>query len=225
MGLDLVELVLVVEDAYGLSISDEDAESIDTAGRLYDYVLAHRFQGMQEACLSSVTFYRLRRAMMSVLQLSRKDVQVTASVSALIPACRRHVWRELQTALALRLPDLKRPARVTAISTLMAVVPAVTMGILLGSVLGAGIVACSLGYVFYQVTKPLAVEVRPECASVGQLVKEIVARNFGAISDQCLRANAEELWESLRTLIGEQLGVRRCDVTKQSHFVKDLGAG
>jgi hypothetical protein len=162
--------------------------------------------------------------MMSVLQLSRGDVQVSASVSALIPTRRHLVWRELQTALSLRLPDLKRPAWLTTISTLTTVVLAVATGILLGSVLMAGLAACMLGYVFYQVTRPFAVEVRPECASVGQLVKQIVARNFGAISDQCVRANAEELWESLRTLIAEQLGVRRSDVTKESHFVRDLGA-
>ena len=65
MELDSVELVLEVEDAFGFSIPDEDAAGLTTVGKLYDYVLAHRFRGKQDACLSSMTFYKLRRGLMS----------------------------------------------------------------------------------------------------------------------------------------------------------------
>ena len=225
MGLDLVELVLEVEDAYGMSISDKDSETIDTAGKLYDYILAHRFQGMEETCLSSAAFYRLRRGMMSVLGVSRKNVQLSANLSSLIPTRRRQVWRELQTALALRLPDLERPIWVTTIATLAALAPALALGIWLRSYLAVLIVACALGCALYRITEPLEVEFQTKFATVGQLVKQIVATNFGAISDQCRRSNAEELWESLRTLIAQTLGVSPNQITKQSHFVKDLGAG
>ena len=39
MGLDGVELVLAIEDSFGVEIPDEDAERIITVGDLNDYVL------------------------------------------------------------------------------------------------------------------------------------------------------------------------------------------
>jgi acyl carrier protein len=224
MGLELVELILTVEENYGLSIPDTDIASIDTAGKLYDYILAHRFAGAEDGCLTSVAFYRLRRAMMSVLGVSRKDVQTAANLTAMIPARRRQVWRELQTALALRLPPLRRPAWVTAVATLAVLAAAIAAGVQ-RNLFVALVVACAVGYVLRRVTEPLAVEPGPEFATVGQLVKEIVAMNFAALSDQCRRSSAVELWESLRNLIADELGVQRSDVTKESHFVKDFGAG
>jgi acyl carrier protein len=38
MGLDIVELVMDVETAFGVRISDADAKDLMTVGTLYDYV-------------------------------------------------------------------------------------------------------------------------------------------------------------------------------------------
>jgi len=37
-SLDLVELVMAFEEEYGMEISDEDAEKIQTVGQAWDYV-------------------------------------------------------------------------------------------------------------------------------------------------------------------------------------------
>jgi acyl carrier protein len=37
-SLDLVELVMSFEEEYGMEISDEDAEKIQTVGQAWDYV-------------------------------------------------------------------------------------------------------------------------------------------------------------------------------------------
>ena len=104
MGLDAVELVLTVEDTFGFSIPDEDAEGMSTMGKLYDYVLAHRFHGKQDACLSSMTFYKVRRALMSVLKIERNEVRVSTELSAIIPERRRRTWQTLR-----RLPPFACP--------------------------------------------------------------------------------------------------------------------
>ena len=62
MGLDSVELVMKVEETFAFSMPNEDAAVLVTVGTLYDYILAHRFEGRQEGCLTNVTFYKLRRA-------------------------------------------------------------------------------------------------------------------------------------------------------------------
>ena len=40
-SLDLVELIMELEDQFGLKISDEDAQQIVTVGQAVDYVVSH----------------------------------------------------------------------------------------------------------------------------------------------------------------------------------------
>jgi len=40
-SLDVVELVMALEEAFGLEISDEDAEKIGTVGQAVSYIQAH----------------------------------------------------------------------------------------------------------------------------------------------------------------------------------------
>ncbi|MHB8332187.1 MAG: acyl carrier protein [Candidatus Dormibacteria bacterium] len=40
-SLDLVELIMAFEEAYGMEIPDEDAEKIQTVGQAWDYVREH----------------------------------------------------------------------------------------------------------------------------------------------------------------------------------------
>ncbi|MEN6459348.1 MAG: hypothetical protein ABFC63_10505 [Thermoguttaceae bacterium] len=232
MGLELVELVLDVEDTFGFSIADEDTASLTTVGKLYDYVLAHRFREKQDACLTSIAFYKVRRALMSVLDLPRDAVRVSTDLAAIFPRRRRRTWRAIERATGCRLPFLRRPPWVVRLATVAALGLGFAVPYSLGlKPLGGGVLvgllsAFASAFPLAWVTELLAVRLPPDVATVGQLAKAIVARNYQPlVAESRQSANDAEVWDTLRRIVAEQFGIRPDQVTRETSFVKDLVAG
>ena len=92
MGLDTVELVMEIEDEFGLSIPDADAEMIQTVGQMHAYVCGKLRPTKEPVCPSARAFYRLRRALRRAQPVPRRCVRPSSLVSRLIPAECRHRW-------------------------------------------------------------------------------------------------------------------------------------
>lgn len=102
MGLDLVEFVLAVEDAFGLAIPDKDAENLVTPGLLVDYLQSRLAPSPDVPCLHQRAFYRLRRAGMKVLDRPRKDFAPDTPWSALLhPGKHQREWNLLRRTSAV----------------------------------------------------------------------------------------------------------------------------
>ncbi len=59
--------------------------------------------------------------------------------------------------------------------------------------------------------------------TVGGLAKAVLAKNFAKLSAEVADCDRNEVWESVRILIADQLGVDPEMVTKEARFVADLG--
>lgn len=110
MGLDYVELILAVEDAFQIHIHDEEAGNVSTVGDLYNLVVSKLDGRDSKRCLTSVAFYRTRRAIAEALHLERREIRPTTPLEKILPRSDRQVrWRRIQESMDLKLPDLQHP--------------------------------------------------------------------------------------------------------------------
>ena len=114
MGLDLVEIILAVEDKLQIDISDEEASEAVTVGMLHELIVGKVPVQDSQRCLTSTALYRVRRALVEVLGLARRqvrpDTRLDTRLDTLLPVDRRRErWARIQTAMQLQAPDLRHP--------------------------------------------------------------------------------------------------------------------
>lgn len=235
MGLDTVELVMEVEETFGIAIPDADAEKIATVGALHRYVVAKlgldASPRARSRCPSQAAFHRLRRALVEGLGVERSIVRPDSTMAVLVAARgRKDAWSRFEQALGVPLPRLVRPAGlvnglaawiVVAVLTIAAFESAARMPAeaLIASILGLPI---ALALLAAWLTVPFATAIPPCCATVRDIVGVALFRDPGPIRDEI---GPDTVWTILRTIIVVQLGVRPDEVVEDASFVDDLGAG
>jgi hypothetical protein len=92
MGLELVEYVIAVEDAFELAIPNRDAAQLDTPAKLIDYLCARLESSTDNTPLLQTAFYRLRSALVVELGVSRGDVRPDSTIRDLTTRSEKEVW-------------------------------------------------------------------------------------------------------------------------------------
>jgi acyl carrier protein len=236
MGLDGAELVMEIEEAFDISISNEAAQKMRTVGDVYQYVLNHRKDDASQRppiCLTAVTFYKLRRLFVSELGLDRGQLRPGTPTDSILPQQDRNVvWSRLEKTLQLKLPDLALPQPIEKLCWL---VPAL-LGVLLAAAMLKAFppaVATLAGSVCFLIllmashgaTVPWATLPTPAFATLGGLARIVMAENLATIRQQHAGPNPTDTCEILQAIIVAQLGVDPKDVTPSASFVYDLGIG
>ncbi len=231
MSTDAVELLVAIEERFGIEIDDVAASRVTTVGDLESLVLRRLSPPTSTSCLTLVTFYRLRSVLRRQYGLARSRVRPDAATAELIPLRHRRVaWRALAHALGLRLPELRRTA-ILENALLAGFIGSIPLAVVGGS-LGAipehvawfvGISALPALRLAYRVTKPLAVHLPETCGTVGQATGAILAMNFGRIAAERQSWSNDELRSALRATIVDRLGVAPHEVTREARLVDDLG--
>ena len=223
MGLDGVELVMAVEEEFKIAISDADATECVTVSKLVDLVHSRLRHNTQDPCASQHGFYVVRRHLMNVLGLRRAQVRPETRLDAVIGrANRRQRWRDLGASVVeqqMSWPALVRPKWVTTV--LYVVAAAACLGVALFTWLPCVVALCaaiSVGLVGAWLTVPLKREFAARYSEVRDLVQFISTLDAGVWSK-------EEVFQKVRAITVEQLGVKESQVTLEARFVDDLGVG
>ena len=236
MSLDTVELVMITEETFGLTIPERDAEKILTVGDLYRYVLDRVSLSDVAGCLSSAQFYRLRRALMESLGVARERVRPAASIDDLISLeSRREHWERLGSALGLNLPALRRPEPLRRIFqksfyvwlASFLVASCVTRIVEPELAPFVAVVSFATGPLLWilalSVTLESAVELPRNCQTVRGLVETLVGLGITLKIPEDLRWSRATVWEAIRAFVAAQAGVPQDMITENTSFVYDLG--
>jgi hypothetical protein len=230
MGLEAVELILRVEEAFGITLPDSEASRIVTIGDMYQLILSRLRQNRSTRCLTARAFHRFRQALVSEADLPRSSVHPDTQLDRVVPTSRRRrLWPRLARRLGLKLPKLRRPVWLMAGLTV-----AVLLWIGLGNLAMRvwhfpsarwfyGITAATIALAVVA-TRPLATSLRG-CNSVGDIAKFLVHNNFGALAAEVTTVNEKEAWESLLNLVSDELGVPATELGTETKFVEDLNVG
>lgn len=233
MGLDTVELVMTIEESFDIQIPDVHAEKMRTVGDVYDYILAAKQanQTQRGACLTAATFYKIRRELCPLLDVAPNSLRPRTDITTVIPASqRRWIWQELRQRLHVLMPPLNRPVWCLTVLPLLVMIVSVAAGFIaidrLGTCVATTIVMLTLsvaGTAAAWMTTPLAVHPAENIRTLGGLSTVVLAYNQAAISTETGSWDKGEIWEALRVIIADQVGVPIEHVVREASFVDDFG--
>jgi hypothetical protein len=92
MGLELIEYVLAVEDAFEVDIPDADAAKLDTPAMLIDYLCVRLGEASDGPPLLQTVYYHLRAALSVELGISRSRIGPSSTVAELTNRTEKDVW-------------------------------------------------------------------------------------------------------------------------------------
>ena len=232
MGLDTVELVMEIEEAFDISIPDERASKMLTVGDVYEFLLEKTADSTLKSstCLTAVAFYDLRRQLRS-LGLSHLEIRPKTQLDRVIPLIgRRTYWQNLSSRMDLRFPRLGRPSWLALLNCMLVaiVVSASFLGFaqqnLVAGIFAAGVLGVISSVLLMFLTKPFAIYPASTCSTVRDLVTNLVAINYNTLATRYSTRNPTDVWNALQLIVAEQLGVDRSVVVPHARLVQDLGA-
>jgi hypothetical protein len=103
MGLDIVELVMDVEDAFGIPIPDDVAASLTTPRAVIEWIYARLPKDEGPRCLSQRAFYDIRNALVRESGLSRSQLRPETELFSVLPQSgAQRVWADVGESLGNR---------------------------------------------------------------------------------------------------------------------------
>jgi acyl carrier protein len=111
-SLDDVEIVLRMEDTFGFSISDRDAQEMRTIGQTVRYLWRRSCEQQRFTlrecsdlvCEKAFIFHELRRLLIMRGGVPRNTVRLDVRLGDLLPSRNRQFWREIERIFGVDLP-------------------------------------------------------------------------------------------------------------------------
>ena len=227
MGLDAVELVMDVEDHFGITIQNAEAERVRSVGGLVSLVQDRISAAHKAYCPTLPAFLILRTTVRDLTGDCSLRIRPHHAVTDILAAPqRRELWRRLSVLLGSPPRELRRPRKLRAILTgskfvllLFALIAAIAIDIRtlpFTLALAAFAILC-----LHALTVPFRTVPPDHWMTFGDVTTRLVGATVATKNLQ-LRT-ADDVLNELRPLIVDVLGVDADEVVPAARFVEDLG--
>lgn len=230
MGLDSVELLVEVENAFGIDIPNPEAEKIITVGQFHDSVWEKIKDRESLNCKSAVLFYRLRKFFYLEYGILRKNFKTDTELESLISKEGRKIkWNYIQKELDLELPNLILPQKIRTLISYFGWIS--ILGGLVFSIIAVKIEGLSKSYwaipvlgalmtiSLNRIFRPLRTEF--EHKTIKTLINQILVLNNKKLNS-LYGSNRLEMEKVINMIINEKTGVPFEEIKKDAEIVKDL---
>jgi hypothetical protein len=233
IGEDTVALLESIADTFDIRFPEESSFPA-TVGKLCELVISCLPANRTTKCVSSMTFYSLRRAMIRVLGARRESVVPATRLVSLLSEgrWRRREWKALERQLALKLPRLAFSNGVEwslflgacgfALAAVAQLWPRLDFGEWLMSVLGIAFATLFVWAITRARIQPLATRLPRKCETVRDIVSLIVAGNYGRLVKRAGGWNEKEIWNALRQFIADETSIEPAEITPETAFPDGL---
>jgi acyl carrier protein len=231
MGLDSVEILVNVENAFGITISNFEAEKITTVGDIHT-VVWRNVQGRQSMrCRSQQLFHKLRYLLINKFQVASAAIELDASLNNIFPTVnRRLLYRKLEKELQLQLPPLVLPLAWSLVLRITGVVMIAGM-LVLSLVLvngfdhtrwlyGLPLLGIVLTLFFSNILDPMRTAFQPE--TVKAYTQKVLSLNYATLMQES-GVNRKEMETLINNIIAETVGVDIQEISPEKKLQDDLG--
>jgi hypothetical protein len=227
IGEDTCELFEAIEESFGVKLGDYHDLAGITIGDL-----AHRIETLaqypaEEACLTLVAFFTLRRSVEKLTCAPRSSLRPSTPVALLFPWKNRHKqWMLLQEELGLTLPKLQLPAWLLTSSLFASVASMILAPKYVG--LHPSVIQIASGSIFlfagliWIVCQLPARTIPPNSTTLGDLSKAILARNYEFFAKTRGSSYKHGVLPSLQLLVAAQAGYSTDEVYPDTRIPADL---
>lgn len=229
MGLDAVEIVMDVEDHFGISIQYSESERIRTVGELASLIQSRIEAAQLATCPTLASFLRLRSCVREIVADEQLRVRTgTRIVDVLTGSQRKRLWSWLGEFLGSPPSPLRRPPMLRRL-LLCLVVAAVALALLSAAAVDWAILpatlalAAILAIVLQLLTMPFRVCPPDGLTTLGDLSQKMAGVTVA--TKQLHLRSVDEILDELRPIVVETLGVDPSEVVLTARFVEDLGMG
>lgn len=234
MGLDAVEIIMAVEDAFDIRFENYEGEKLVTPRLLIDFIFSKVSVASSSVCLTHRAFNLLRKALLRQGGWKRSDIAPATSLSALMPKPqRRALLEKVITELGIKKPPvLNRPKWLTTLLFGVSVLLGLLVTVLvfqtlplLASVLAFfvfGGVAILTGFVGAKLTKHQCTIFPKGTQTVGEMSRWVMAHKSDLADNRQPAWTREQIAMRVREIV---TGILNCapHYHEDANFVEELG--
>lgn len=229
MGLDAVEIVMATEEAFGIEITDEEAEKTLTVGDLETIVLRKLELASDAICRTQRAFHLLRKKAIQELGFARRSFRPEAELESIFPITnRRDLWKRYGVIMQVEgwhSLGLSKPVLTAWIATFPLAMLAAFIAVLNNPRSSSGWIILGCGIAVFAAAgialNPLRTNFPQEIRTIRDLAYSVASHNPKLVEQTGFSKG--DVFPMLRTIISEQLGVDKEKVQREARFVQDLG--